>query len=84
VGADPSAWHYYRVPGASPRSHRAFKEIPLEEIAAAIAAEHRAAIAAGGTAAADPYPGAVARLGLPRRVTADMRPVLDAAKRLAK
>ena len=82
VGADPSAWHYYRVPGASPRSHRAFKEIPVEEIAAAIAAEHRAAIAAGGSSAADPYPGAVARLGLPRRVTTDMRPVLDAAKRI--
>lgn len=84
VGADPSAWHYYRVPGASPRSHRAFKEIPVEEIAAAIAAENRAAVAAGGRAAADPFPGAVARLGLPRRVTADMRPFLDAAKRLAK
>ena len=81
VGADPSEWHYYRVPGASPRSHRAFKEIPVEEIAAAIAAEHRAAIAAGGSSAADPCPGAVARLGLPRRVTADMKPALEAAKR---
>ena len=84
VGADPSEWHFYRAPGASPRSHRAFKEIPVEEIAAALAAEHRAAIAAGGTAAADPGPGAVARLGLPRRVTSDMKSFLDAAARLSK
>ncbi|MBQ7667115.1 MAG: protein kinase, partial [Kiritimatiellae bacterium] len=82
VDADPSEWHFYRVPGVSPRSHRTFKEIPVEEIAAAIAAEYRAAIAAGGSAEADPYPGAVARLGLPRHVTADMKPVLDAARHL--
>lgn len=85
VDADPSEWHFYRVPGASQRSHRTFAQIPLEELAAAIAAEHRAAVAAGGTVTADPYPGAVERLGLPRRVVVDtMKPKLDAAKRLAQ
>lgn len=81
-GSHPDAWNQYRVPGASPRSRRRFKEIPLEEVAAAILAEHRAS---PGAFPLDNYiPGALERLGLSGTITEDMREALEVAKLLAQ
>ena len=82
VGAAPSEWNAYRVPGASRRSRRTFGQIPPEEIAAAIVAEHHAS--SGDKPMDDYVPGALGRLGLPRTVMPDMRGALDAAKSDAK
>lgn len=81
-GSHPDAWNRYRVPGTSPRSRRRFQHIPLEEIAAAILAEHRAS--SGDLPLDDYIPGALERLGLSGTITEDMREALEVAKLLAQ
>ena len=80
VGADPSSWEFYRVPGKDPRSVRPLKHLPFEELAAAFAAADRAL---GPAASPDELEKDVlSRFGLAgTRVPADMRPVLDAARK---
>ena len=82
VGEDPAAWHWYRVPTDDPRTRRTFAQIPFEEWAAALEAGRRA-LGAG----AEPdalLRDALARLGLPPRITAEARPTLEAALKAAK
>lgn len=81
-GSHPDAWNRYRVPGTSPRSRRRFQHIPLEEIAAAILAEHRAS--SGDLPLDDYIPGALERLGLSGTISEDMREALEVAKLLAQ
>ena len=82
VGEDPSAWHWYRVPGDDPRTKRTFAQIPFEEWAAALEASRRTL---GASAEPDALlRDALARLGLPPRITAEARPTLEAALKAAR
>lgn len=82
VGVGPGDWNCYRFPSDANRPQRVFATIPLEEIAAAIVAEHHAS--SGDRPIDDYVPGALERLGLPRGVSPDMGEALDVAKRLAQ
>ena len=82
VGEDPSAWHWYRVPGDDPRTKRTFAQIPFEEWAAALEASRRAL---GASTEPDALlRDALVRLGLPPRITAEARPTLEAALKAAR
>ena len=82
VGEDPAAWHWYRVPTDDPRTRRTFAQIPFEEWAAALEASRRAL---GPSAEPDALlRDALARLGLPPRITAEARPTLEAALKAAR
>lgn len=84
VGADPAAWETYRRPGASPRSRRALKLIPQEELAAAFAAAMRAL---GPDAADDALrEDALRRLGIDgtRRLSAEDAAFAESALKAAR
>ena len=79
VGADPTAWHFYRVPSDDPRTQRSFAQIPFEELVAALGAATRAL---GASAAPDDlFRDALRRFGLLARITAEARPALEAARK---
>jgi len=82
VGVGPGDWNCYRFPADANRPQRVFATIPLEEIAAAIVAEHHAS--SGDRPIDDYVPGALERLGLSRGVSPDMGEALEVAKLLAQ
>lgn len=82
VGVGPGDWNCYRFPSDANRPQRVFATIPLEEIAAAIVAEHHAS--SGDRPIDDYVPGALERLGLSRDVSPDMGETLEVAKLLAQ